>query len=162
MITVVEPRRRDERALVARLVPRCRSTTVRARLFFPEGRALGPDVPGLLAGPPEGVAYLAMDEHRPVGLANMVPLADGTVETALLVADRWQRRGIGRLLLDHALADPRWRDHAVVATVQPSNRAVMRLLRSTGLPLRLTDTAPGECYFELRPAMRPVSAPVPG
>jgi GNAT superfamily N-acetyltransferase len=126
---------------------------LRARLFFPAGRKLGRDALDRLAGPPEGVGYLAMDGHRPVGLVNMVPDEGArTVETAVLVADRWQHGGIGRRLLAEALRDPRWSGYSVRATVAPDNRAILRLLRSMGLPMRLLDTAPGEYYFELRPA----------
>lgn len=157
MITVERLTGCSERALVARLVPRCTPATLRARLFYPDGHALGREVVDLLAGPATGVGYLALDEHRPIGLANMVPdEAAGTVEVALLVADRWQRAGIGRRLVKTALADPRWAGHAVRATVSPDNRPILRLLRSLGLSMRLLDTAPGEYYFELRPASTPV------
>jgi len=160
MITVVAVRGCAERALVARLLGRCSPGSVRARLFFPEGRALGPDVLDLLSGPADGVGYVALDDDRPIGLANMVPACaahpgEGPVEFALLVADRWRRRGIGRLLLRHAMTDPHWRGRAVTATVQPDNRAVLRLLRAEGLAPHLVDTAPGELYFELRPAGEP-------
>jgi GNAT superfamily N-acetyltransferase len=164
MIRVVATTGCAERALVARLVARCAPAALRARLFVPEGRRLGPQVVDLLAGPAHGVGYLAMDEHRPVGLANMVPDPHGgPVELALLVADRWRRQGVGRELVGHALADPRWAGRAVQATVQPENLAVLGLLRSCGLRLRLVDTAPGELYFQLRPADAPgrASGPAP-
>jgi ribosomal protein S18 acetylase RimI-like enzyme len=78
------------------------------------------------------------------------------VETAVLVADRWQHGGVGRRLLAEALSDPRWAGYSVRATVDPGNTPILRLLRSMGLPMRLLDIAPGEYYFELRPA-----APIP-
>jgi GNAT superfamily N-acetyltransferase len=153
MITIQRLTGCAERALVARLVPRCTPATLRARLFYPEGHALGREVVDLLAGPPTGVGYLAMDEHRSVALANMVPDEGArTVEVALVVADRWQRKGVGRRLINEALADPRWAGYAVLATVSPENRPILRLLRSLGLPMRLLDTAPGEYYYQLRAA----------
>lgn len=153
MIRIVAVTGCEERALVARLVARCGPAALRARLFVPEGRRLGAEVVDLLAGPAYGVGYLALDEHRPIGLANMVPDPDGgPVELALLVADRWRRHGIGRALVTRAVADRRWAGREIRATVQPENRAVLGLLRSCGLRPRLVDTAPGELYLQLRPA----------
>jgi GNAT superfamily N-acetyltransferase len=146
-----------ERALVARLVPRCSPEALRARLFVPSGRRLGPWVVDLLTGGEDSVGYLAMDGHRPVGLANVAPGRDGSVEVALLVADRWRRRGIGRRLVVEALADPRWAGREVRATVAPENRAILLLLRSAGLSTRLVGSGPGELELQLRPPA-PVAA----
>ncbi|HZZ52081.1 MAG TPA: GNAT family N-acetyltransferase [Pseudonocardia sp.] len=151
MITIERLSGCAERVLIARLVPRCTPATLRARLFYPDGHALGHEVVDLLTGPTTGVGYLALDEHRPIGLANMVPdETAGTVEVALLVADRWQRKGVGRRLINEALADPRWAGYSVRATVAPGNRRILRLLRSLDLPMRMLDMAPGEYYYELR------------
>jgi GNAT superfamily N-acetyltransferase len=122
------------------------------------------DLVTLLVGPADGWTYLAMDavageaaekEGRPVGLLNLAR-ACGVLEAGVLVADRWQRRGVGRALLRHALAHGPWPgtapDIAVRVAVQADNAAALGMLRGLGLPRRLVATAPGEYHFELRPA----------
>jgi ribosomal protein S18 acetylase RimI-like enzyme len=137
------------RRLVARLAARSSQESLAARFFLPASRRVGRPLLELLPGPAEGRAYLAMDDGRPVGLVNVVPDGRREVEIAVLVADRWQHRGIGRALLEHALADPRWAGQTVHAAVRPDNIAVLTLLRSLGRPMRLVDHAPGEYHFEL-------------
>jgi GNAT superfamily N-acetyltransferase len=152
MIRIVEASGCQCRTLVNRLVARCGADTLRARLFLNPGRALPADLVDLLAGPPGGHAYLALDDHRPVGLANLAPDRHGALELALLVADRWRRRGIGTALLRHAMAGPGNAGLPVRAAVQTHNTAVLGLLHSLPMPLRRTESVPGEYYFELRPA----------
>ena len=119
-----------------------------ARFFGPVRRAADLDVVGLLLGPADGTAFLAMDGGRPVGLLNLAPSAASEVNIAVLVADGWQRRGIATALLEHALADPRWSGCDLYATVRPDNKAVRRLLRSLPWAVRLLDTASGELYLK--------------
>src|SRR5882757_11269083 len=137
------------RRLVARLAARCSQESLAARFFLPASRRVSRPLLELLPGPAEGRAYLAMDDGRPVGLVNVVPDGPHEVEIAVLVADRWQHRGIGRALLEHALADPRWAGQTVHAAVRPDNIAVLTLLRSLHRPMRLVDRLPGEYHFEL-------------
>ncbi|HEY4003907.1 MAG TPA: GNAT family N-acetyltransferase [Pseudonocardia sp.] len=150
----------QRRALVARLVARCGADALRARLFLSPGRALPANLVDLLAGPADGHAYLALEDHRPVGLANLAPDQHGALELALLVADRWRRRGIGTALLHHAMAEPGTAGLPVRAAVQTHNNPVLGLLHSLPVPPRLTDSVPGEYYFELRPAI-PVETAAP-
>lgn len=70
-----------------------------------------------------------------VGLAQL--LRDGNeAEVALLVADAWQRRGVGsallRWLLETATAEG---FEAVYAVTQPSNDGMVALMCGTGLPV---------------------------
>ena len=145
-----------ERRLVARLAARCGPAALSARFFRPVRHAADLGLVGLLLGPADGTAFLAMDGGRPIGLLNLAPSAAGEMEIALLVADAWQRRGIARALLAHALADPRWAGRNLYATVRPENTAVLRLLRSLPREVRLVDSGPGELYLELSPAGRPL------
>jgi GNAT superfamily N-acetyltransferase len=149
--TIVEVAGCAGRRLVARLAARCGPAALTARFFRPVRPAANLDVVGLLLGPADGIALLAIDAGRPVGLLNLAPDAGGEVNIALLVADAWQRRGIARALLDHALADPRWAHRDLYATVRPDNTAVRKLLRSLPRTVRLVDTAPGELYLKLSP-----------
>ncbi|WP_051341973.1 GNAT family N-acetyltransferase [Pseudonocardia spinosispora] len=152
MIRLIRAEGCEARALITRLVFRTGPGALRARLFVPEQRALPANLVDLLAGPENGGVYLAMDENRPVGLVNIAPGPGAEqIEVGLLVADRWQRRGIGRDLMRFAAQDPRWAGMPLVAAVQTDNRRVIRLLRSLHWPMRLADTAPGEYYFELHP-----------
>jgi GNAT superfamily N-acetyltransferase len=82
----------------------------------------------LLAGPPWGTARLATVDGRPIGLLNLVAVADGRVEVGLLVADRWQGRGVATGLLAAELTRPRWAGWTVLADVRSDNTAARRLL----------------------------------
>ncbi|HYC07008.1 MAG TPA: GNAT family N-acetyltransferase [Candidatus Binatia bacterium] len=78
---------------------------------------------------------------RIVGHLCLEPLADGSVEMAIAVADAWQQHGIGSRLLRDAFA---WADshgvHRLTASVRVGNAAIMALIRAMGRP------------FELRPS----------
>jgi acetyltransferase len=82
------------------------------------------------AGPagPEIVGHLVLE-----------PAGPGTVEMAVAVADGWHRRGVGRAMLVEAVD---WaRDHDVqwlTASMRLTNVAVLGLVRSLGLPIRLS------------------------
>lgn len=86
-----------------------------------------------------GVAYVAAVQDKIVGLGYyLVDRRVATVaETAFLVQDAFQRRGIGRtlfqLLAQHAL-----RQQVVVfdAYVQATNEPMLRILRSAGFALK--------------------------
>lgn len=166
-VTIVPAGGAEGRRLITRLVARCSAASLGARLFLPEARVAGRDLVTLLVGPADGWTYLAMDavagevaekEGRPVGLLNMARAGGeaGVLEAGVLVADRWQRRGVGRALLRHALARGQWHgtgpDTVVRVAVRTDNAAALGLLRGLGLPRRLVATAPGEYHFELRPA----------
>jgi GNAT superfamily N-acetyltransferase len=154
-VTGVEARR-----LVTRLVARCSAASLGARLFLPEARVAGRDLVTLLVGPADGWTYLAVDDGRPVGLLNLARAGAGVVEAGVLVADRWQRRGLGRALLRHALVHGPGPGTVVRVAVQADNAAALGMLRSLGLPRRLVATAPGEYHFELLSASASVSASV--
>lgn len=70
-----------------------------------------------------------------IGFAYYVALDEHTAEPAILIEDGYQRQGLGRQLMR------RLRQHALArgirvfsATIYPQNRAVLGLIRSTGLP----------------------------
>jgi GNAT superfamily N-acetyltransferase len=139
---------------VLALVRACSGTSLQRRFFLPV--ALGPDEVFaryhryLLAGPPAGVATLATAAGAPVGLLNLVVVDEGVVEASLLVADAWQRRGVGTGLLAHELRSPAWAGWTVRATVQPDNRAVHHLLRNPRWGrFRVTGTDPSQLDVEI-------------
>jgi GNAT superfamily N-acetyltransferase len=135
--------RRDERELVAWFFAGL-SADSRQRRFLqpmprlPEAR-LGrlADVDGR-----RHVAIVAIVDGECVGIASYVALADepGAAEVAVAVVDRYQGRGIGRLLVE-ALRSAASR--AGLATfvylVDPTNRPVLRLLRSLEVQLAFRD-----------------------
>jgi acetyltransferase len=72
-----------------------------------------------------------------VGHLCLEPSANRRVEMALAVSDRWQRCGIGRALLDAAIAWAGARGiRGMDASLRWSNVAILGLVRSTGLPVR--------------------------
>jgi GNAT superfamily N-acetyltransferase len=150
----------QDQVLVARLVRACSAETLRRRFFLPREptveAVLATYRPYLLAGPPDGLALAAVLAGQPIGLLNLAPAgpapgAGRQLELGVLVADAWQRRGIGTALLDHALDRHAWPGWTIRATVQPDNLAVLALLRGRR-QVRLVSSAPGEYYYELAKA----------
>lgn len=93
--------------------------------------------------PEREMAYIAVDgsaaNARMLGVARYVRDADaGGAEFALVVADAWQRRGLGtllvRALLRHAQSDGITRLHG---TTLASNQAMLNLAHKLGFALKL-------------------------
>jgi len=130
---------------VRRLVWSCSPASLQRRFFlpaaFPPEKVWARSRRYLLAGPPDGAAVVAMADDVPVGLANFIVIGAKRMEVSLLVADAWQRRGVGSRLLAEELARPRWAGWTVVATVQPDNWPVRSLMKRFG-PWRLVDRDP--------------------
>ncbi|UOZ05137.1 GNAT family N-acetyltransferase [Amycolatopsis sp. WQ 127309] len=140
MTAVIEIRelgaRPADRECVAALVAACSPGSLRRRFMMG-----GPAEPGeifrryhrfLLAGPPGGVALLATSGGVPVGLLNFVAETPGTAELGILVADAWQRRGVGSALSRWLQASGRWPGWTVRATVQAGNAGAETLLLRQG------------------------------
>ncbi len=73
-------------------------------------------------------SWVAVAEDRLVGHA-MWGAADGAAELGVVVADRWQGRGIGRLLTVATLREARARGHVNVRlSLHPENRDLLRRL----------------------------------
>ncbi|HKN56051.1 MAG TPA: GNAT family N-acetyltransferase [Amycolatopsis sp.] len=152
MTTVMEVRPTAGASEVAALLRACSPESLASR-FTLGGR---PD-PGeiyrrylryLLAGPPDGVALLARLDDHPVGLLNLVEDGLRRAEIGVLVADPWQRRGIGRGLTAWLWRSGRWAGWTVHATVRLGNDSAMALLSGQGFrPLPVVDR--GERDFEL-------------
>jgi len=88
-----------------------------------------------------------------VGLARFDRGLDGqTAEIGLLLADEWQSRGLGRVVLNRLTAEARRRAIAVfTGHALWENRRVLRLVRSA-FPHMSLDCSQGECelvmYFD--------------
>ncbi|WP_239071692.1 GNAT family N-acetyltransferase [Amycolatopsis sp. SID8362] len=135
MTTVIEIREAD-RDRVGALVAECSPDSLRRRFMMG-----GPAEPAevfrryqrfLLAGPPTGVALLAFRGGTPVGLLNFVSETPGTAEIGVLVADAWQRQGIGSALSRWLWTSGRWAGWTVRATVQAGNTGAEALLLGQG------------------------------
>jgi GNAT superfamily N-acetyltransferase len=88
------------------------------------------------------VALVAEVGGETAGIARFVALPDqtGTAEVAVTVADRFQGRGIGGLLLDAlGRAAVGVGMDLLVYLVDPTNRPMLRLLRRLGVELRYRD-----------------------
>jgi GNAT superfamily N-acetyltransferase len=138
--TPIRPLGPDDIRLLVHLVARCSPGTLAAR-FLAGGRPDPDRVVATLA------AHLALRTQLGavvdgdlVGCGGLVPAGPRRAEAAVLVADPWQGRGLGRLLLRRALGDPRWRGQAVVVHVAADNRRALRVARTvlaeaTGAPV---------------------------
>jgi GNAT superfamily N-acetyltransferase len=133
MTTVIDVVDRDG---VAAVVAACSPDSLRRR-FMMGGPARPAEVfrryrRFLLAGPPDGVALLASRGGVPVGLLNLVSETPGAAEIGILVADAWQRQGIGSALSRWLWASGRWAGWTVRATIQAGNTGAEALLRGQG------------------------------
>jgi GNAT superfamily N-acetyltransferase len=73
-------------------------------------------------------SWVAVADDRLVGHAMWGP-ADGAAEIGVVVADRWQGHGIGRLLTVATLREARARGHVDVRlSLHPENRDLLRRL----------------------------------
>jgi GNAT superfamily N-acetyltransferase len=149
-----------DRALVADLIRRSSAETLRSRFFLPgepqPEQVLQTHLRFLLAGPPDGLALLALVDGIPAGLLNLVAGPGCRLELGVMVADGAQRRGIAGSMLQHALRPGRWPGWMVRATVQPGNAAARALVRGRGA--RLVSGLDGEYVFEF-PASPPDPVP---
>ncbi|MEV6878936.1 GNAT family N-acetyltransferase [Amycolatopsis sp. NPDC051128] len=138
MTTVIEIREAGaaDRECVAALVAACSPASLRGRFLMG-----GPAEPAeifrryqrfLLAGPPAGVALLATRGDTPVGLLNFVSETPGEADVGLLVADAWQRRGIGSALARWLWTAGRWPGWTVRATARSGNTGAEALLLRQG------------------------------
>jgi ribosomal protein S18 acetylase RimI-like enzyme len=143
--TVVQlrPLRRHERELVAEFFAGLSAESRRRRFLTPM-----PRLPEAMLGrlvDVDGHRHLAMVatiDGRCAGIARYMTLADqpGVAEVAVTVSDRYQGRGIGRLLVDALLpAAVRAGLTSLVYLVEPTNRPALRLLRSLGVELAFRD-----------------------
>jgi RimJ/RimL family protein N-acetyltransferase len=122
-----------DRECVAALVAACSPDSLRRRFIMG-----GPAEPGeifrryqrfLLAGSP---ALLATRGGTPVGLLNFVVENPGEAEIGILVADAWQRQGIGSALSRWLPVSGRFPGWTVRGTVQAGNAGAEALLLRQG------------------------------
>ncbi|MFC5994270.1 GNAT family N-acetyltransferase [Pseudonocardia hispaniensis] len=150
-------------AAVVELVGACSPQTLGRRFLLPgidATRVLGGYLRFLLPAS-GGEALLASVDGCPAGLLTVFRYGPCRAEIALLVPDRWQRRGIGTQLVRFARgALAGRRIHATVHSTNVGSRALLRLL---GQPLQGGASAPGQLDYEFvlspdegdRPTARP-------
>jgi acetyltransferase len=82
-------------------------------------------------------AWSAHVDERIAGIVRVIADQTGELELSVAVADWAHRRGIGRRLGRHALADASVRGREeVVVLIHPENRASLRLFRQEGARFR--------------------------
>ncbi len=79
-----------------------------------------------------------LNERKLIGVARLVAdMNHETAEYALLIVDRWQGRGLGRLLTDYSLEVARtWGVQRIVAEVSKDNARMLATFRDRGFTLR--------------------------
>jgi GNAT superfamily N-acetyltransferase len=135
----LRPLRRHERELVARFYAGLSAESRRRRFLQPMPRLPEAMLRRLLeVDGRRHVALVATVAGDCAGIARWIALADepGTAEVAVCVTDRYQGRGIGRLLVQ-ALQPAAVRAGltSLIYLVDPTNRPALQLLRSLGVEL---------------------------
>lgn len=139
----LRPLHRDERELVARFFAGLSAESRRRRFLTPMPRLPEATLRRLVdVDGRRHVAMVATVDGECVGIARWIALADesGTAEVAVTVTDRYQGRGIGRLLVQ-ALRPAAVRAGLIslVYLVEPTNRPALGLLRSLDVKLAFRD-----------------------
>jgi ribosomal protein S18 acetylase RimI-like enzyme len=131
-VRVDEIRPTDESAL-ERLFARCTVETVRDRFFAPLSSWPRRYLAGALAGDPRQHDALVVRCGDGVAALGSLVAGPGSgshrAELGVLVADRWQRRGLGVALVDGLVARARERGvEELVASVLPNRIPLLRAL----------------------------------
>lgn len=128
------------REAVRDLHDRCSPESRRFRYFTPLP-SLPPRMFERLCDRRRGHSLVAGNDGQVVGLANLVFTADpGIAEMAFLIEDRWQGRGLGKILARALLREARDLGYAEVRTsMLADNVRMRRLLISLGATLSYTD-----------------------
>lgn len=102
-----------------------------------------------------GLVAVAGPERHIVGHAMYVETGPRKAELALAVADEYQRRGLGTILLGQlAEAADAAGIEVLEAIVRPENHLMIKMLRESGFPVTAT-SEPGEVHAELPTALTP-------
>jgi GNAT superfamily N-acetyltransferase len=149
-VAKVDRARRGDRPALERLFAECGADTISDRFFAPRSGWPARYLAGALAEDPRRHDALVVrygDGLHVAALASLVA-DDGDpwrrAELGLLVADRWQRRGLGTTLVEALLARAVDRGvEEVAASVLPHRAGLLHALRRR-LPL-VTLTADGDC-----------------
>ena len=125
----VRPLRRGDRAAVQAVFDRLGPASRRLRFGGAKNVLLPSDLDLLTRIDANHHALVAYVEGEPVGIARLV--RDGKVaEVAFAVADDWQHRGIGTLLIERLAADARAAGiESFRADIAPGNAASLALMR---------------------------------
>jgi ribosomal protein S18 acetylase RimI-like enzyme len=130
----------DVRALV-RMHAECSPAAVERRYMSPMP-VLSTSFAVRLLCPVGGFSLVTDRFHEMAGIVTVAPDVDDdtakTAEVGELVADRYQRQGIGTALLGAAARDATRRGFtALVLAVHPDNRAVLPMVNAAGLRARI-------------------------
>jgi GNAT superfamily N-acetyltransferase len=121
----------DVRGLV-RLHEGCSDQTVLRRYLSPLP-VLSPRLAARLLMPPGGFSVVAERRGGLVGIVSIAPDGEGVGEVGALVADAWQRQGIGTQLLMAATRRASESFGELFLVAHPSNGAVMPMVHAAGL-----------------------------
>jgi GNAT superfamily N-acetyltransferase len=104
--------RPTDRGAVLRMHTRCSRQTRYSRWLAPSTNLPRSYLRSLMAGTADHIAVVALADCQPgavIGLASAALRTDGRRELGMLVEDRYQAQGVGRLMLDRLieLLDPK-------------------------------------------------------
>jgi GNAT superfamily N-acetyltransferase len=117
------------------------------------GASMGACVRRLLA--PEVAGLVALAGTRAVGHGCLVPTGAGTAELAFAIADDWQGRGVGTVLLERLVAEGGARGlTTLTAEVHPSNHRMISVFEDAGMPVTVRAEA-GTLHVEIPAGVTP-------
>jgi GNAT superfamily N-acetyltransferase len=134
----IRPLERDDREALAAAAARLSARSLYLRFASPKPRLTRRDLDALVdIDHHHREALLAIDPacRQGIAVARYAEISDepGAVDIAVTVIDRWQRRGLGGLLLGRLIARAREEGHLVArASVLRENTASLRMVRQAG------------------------------
>jgi GNAT superfamily N-acetyltransferase len=153
---LIRPLHQQDRELEFQFIKQLSAESFRQRFFGVLGQEAVPlldqmmDVDDRLR-----MAYIAMVHENghlsEVGISRYAVTADGQqCDCAVVVADRWQRQGLGTLLMGHLIAAAQRNGFKTMVSVhQPQNFGMHRLARSLGFRSRYPATGDNAIVYEL-------------
>jgi GNAT superfamily N-acetyltransferase len=131
---IIRPLRRGDVAGLQALHQRLSRDTIYRRYLSPRVPSVAELEQICRLNEHDGGALAVVHQGTIIGAGYYVRNGERSAEPALLIEDRYQRQGIGAQLAtelgQHALARG---INTFVASIYPENRAVMRLIRASGL-----------------------------
>lgn len=121
----------------------------------PEDEALFNDPEGRILGP-GGQIFFIVDDETPVGCCGLIPAGPGVLELIkMTIAESHRGRGLGRRLLEHAIAEARSRGAAALVLGSNTKLATaIRLYESAGFRHMGPEEIPHSPYDRVNVFMR--------
>jgi ribosomal protein S18 acetylase RimI-like enzyme len=139
-------------------VARCSPETLYRRFHGAGPRAIDRELVRIASPADDHRSWVVVDGGEVRGTASLVRSRSGSTEMAVLVEDRWFRRGIGRALIGALMAHAALAGlETITASIQADNERAVRFIRAVAPRASIRFVGGAELEVQL-----PVAAVAPG